>query len=124
VNFRVARHTDNLEPIIKFYRDLLGLKVLGEFNNHDKYDGVFIGKEGLNWHLEFTTSEESPKHQTDKDDLLVFYLDSEEKYILLNQKFNENGLSSVQSKNPYWNKNGSMYIDPDGFRIVIAMMKK
>jgi len=56
--------------------------------------------------------------------LLVFYLDSEEKYILLNQKFNENGLSSVQSKNPYWNKNGSMYIDPDGFRIVIAMMKK
>lgn len=124
MNFRVARHTDNLEPIIKFYRDLLGLKVLGEFNNHDKYDGVFIGKEGLNWHLEFTTSEESPKHQTDKDDLLVFYLDSEEKYILLNQKFNENGLSSVQSKNPYWNKNGSMYIDPDGFRIVIAMMKK
>lgn len=85
MNFRVARHTDNLEPIIKFYRDLLGLEVIGEFTNHDKYDGVFIGKEGLNWHL---------------------------------------GLSSVQSKNPYWNNNGSTYIDPDGFRIVIAIMKK
>ena len=124
MNFRVARHTDNLEPIIKFYRDLLGLEVIGEFNNHDKYDGVFIGKVGLNWHLEFTTSEESPKHQTDEDDLLVFYLDSEEEYIILKQKFNDNGLSSVQSKNPYWNNNGSTYLDPDGFRIVIAMMKK
>ena len=124
MNFRVARHTDNLEPIIKFYRDLLGLEVIGEFTNHDKYDGVFIGKQGLNWHLEFTTSEESPKHQTDKDDLLVFYLDSEDEYILLKQKLNDNGLSSVQSKNPYWNNNGSTYIDPDGFRIVIAIMKK
>ena len=124
MNFRVARHTDNLEPIIKFYRDLLGLEVIGEFNNHDKYDGVFIGKVGLNWHLEFTTSEESPKHQTDKDDLLVFYLESEEEYISVKQKFDDNGLSSVQSKNPYWNNNGSTYLDPDGFRIVITIMKK
>ena len=124
MNFRVARHTDNLEPIIKFYRGLLGLEVIGEFTNHDKYDGVFIGKEGLNWHLEFTRSEESPKHQTDKDDLLVFYLESEEEYISVKQKFDDNGFSSVQSKNPYWNNNGSTYIDPDGFRIVIAIMKK
>ena len=124
MNFRVARHTDNLETIIKFYRDLLGLEVIGEFNNHDKYDGVFIGKVGLNWHLEFTTSEESPKHQTDKDDLLVFYLESEEEYISVKQKFDDNGLSSVQSKNPYWNNNGSTYLDPDGFRIVITIMKK
>ncbi|MDC0314036.1 VOC family protein [Flavobacteriales bacterium] len=124
MNFRFARHTDNLEPIIKFYRDLLGLEVIGEFNNHDKYDGVFIGKVGLNWHLEFTTSEESPKHQTDKDDLLVFYLESEEEYISVKQKFDDNGLSSVQSKNPYWNNNGSTYLDPDGFRIVITIMKK
>ena len=124
MNFRVARHTDNLEPIIKFYRGLLGLEVIGEFTNHNKYDGVFIGKEGLNWHLEFTRSEESPKHQTDKDDLLVFYLESEEEYISVKQKFDDNGFSSVQSKNPYWNNNGSTYIDPDGFRIVIAIMKK
>jgi len=124
VNFRVARHTNKLEPIITFYKDLLGLEVIGEFTNHDKYDGVFIGKLGLNWHLEFTTSEESSKHQTDKDDLLVFYLESEEEYISVKQKFDDNGLSSVQSKNPYWNNNGSAYLDPDGFRIVITIMKK
>jgi hypothetical protein len=98
MKFRVARHTDNLEPIIKFYRDLLELEVLGEFTNHNKYDGIFIGKEGLNWHLESTTSEESPKHQTEKDDLLVFYLDAKEEYIFLKQRFNNNGLSSVKSK--------------------------
>ena len=123
MKFRVARHTDNLEPIIKFYRDLLGLEVLGEFTNHNKYDGVFIGKEGLNWHLEFTTSEESPIHQADQDDLLVFYLDTEEEYILLKQRLNKNGLRAVESKNPYWKDNGTTYIDPDGFRIVISSMK-
>ena len=124
MKFRVARHTDNLEPIIKFYRDLLGLEVLGEFTNHNKYDGVFIGKEGLNWHLEFTTSEESPIHQADQDDLLVFYLDTEEEYILLKQRLNKNGLRAVESKNPYWKDNGTTYIDPDGFRIVISTMKR
>ena len=124
MKFRVARHTNNLEPIIKFYCDLLGLEVLGEFTNHNKYDGVFIGKEGLNWHLEFTTSEESPIHQADQDDLLVFYLDTEEEYILLKQRLNKNGLRAVESKNPYWKDNGTTYIDPDGFRIVISTMKR
>ena len=124
MKFRVARHTDNLEPIIKFYSDLLGLEVLGEFTNHNKYDGVFIGKKGLNWHLEFTTSEESPSHQADKDDLLVFYLDTKEEYLLLKQRLNNNGLSAVESKNPYWKENGTTYIDPDGFRIVISTMKR
>lgn len=124
MKFRVARHTDNLEPIIKFYCDSLGLEVLGEFTNHNKYDGVFIGKEGLNWHLEFTTSEESPIHQADQDDLLVFYLDTKEEYMLLKQRLNNNGLSAVESKNPYWKDNGTTYIDPDGFRIVISTMKR
>ena len=124
MKFRVARHTDNLEPIIKFYCDSLGLEVLGEFTNHNKYDGVFIGKKGLNWHLEFTTSEESPIHQADQDDLLVFYLDTKEEYMLLKQRLNKNGLSAVESKNPYWKENGTTYIDPDGFRIVISTIKR
>ena len=45
MKLRVARHTDDLEPIIKFYTDILGLEIIGEFKDHSNYDGVFLGKE-------------------------------------------------------------------------------
>ena len=71
--FRVARHTDNIQKIRYFYTEILGFKVLGEFKDHDGYDGIFIGKENTAWHLEFTTSDKQPNHKFDKDDILVFY---------------------------------------------------
>jgi len=124
MKLRVARHTDDLEKIIKFYTDILGLEIIGEFTNHNNYDGVFIGKKGLDWHLEYTTSIDRTDHQPDKDDLLVFYVDSEKEYIKLKVRFNDNGISPVVPKNPYWKENGITYTDPDGFRIVISILKK
>jgi len=124
MKFRFARHTNDLEPIIKFYRDILGLQIIGEFKNHNNYDGIFFGKAGLDWHLEFTTSIGSPDHEPDKDDLLVFYVESEKEYIKLKEKFKDEGISSVVPKNPYWKENGSTYTDPDGFRVVISILKK
>lgn len=46
--FRNARHTKNLKSIIQFYTSVLELEVLGSFENHNGYDGVFIGKENTN----------------------------------------------------------------------------
>lgn len=43
VQFRIARPTDQLEKIVEFYRDGLGLKVVGSFDRHDGYDGVMLG---------------------------------------------------------------------------------
>jgi len=124
MKFRVARHTDNLEPIIKFYKGILGLEVIGEFKNHNNYDGVFLGIEGLDWHLEFTTSSDSADHEPDNDDLLVFYVESEKEYIKLKERFNEEGIKPIAPKNPFWKDNGSTYNDPDGFRVVISILKK
>ena len=121
MKLRVARHTANLKPIIHFYRDILGLKVLGRFENHNGYNGVFLGLKGAAWHLEFTTSAEAPRHQPDEDDLLVFYVNSREEYALLKQKFAENGIHPISAKNPYWNENGICYLDPDGYGIIIAV---
>lgn len=56
--FRNARHTHNLNSIIKFYTTILKLEVLGNFKNHNGYDGVFLGKENTDWHLEFTSRNE------------------------------------------------------------------
>lgn len=44
---RVARHTNNLEIIENFYVNILGFEKLGGFQNHNNYDGSFIGKSDL-----------------------------------------------------------------------------
>ena len=43
--FRYARHTQNLEKLIGFYTKVLDFKVLGDFKQHNGYDGIFLGKE-------------------------------------------------------------------------------
>ena len=73
MKFRVARHTNDLEKIEQFYITVIGLKKLGEFKNHNNYNGIFLGIEGADWHLEFTTSLEKANHTFDEDDIFVFY---------------------------------------------------
>jgi len=46
MKFRVARHTDSLENIVTFYTNILGLQVLGDFKDHDNYNGVYLGFPG------------------------------------------------------------------------------
>lgn len=120
MKLRCARHTNDLQPLIDFYCGLLDLEILGEFQDHDGYDGVFIGNRGSDWHIEFTISEEKPDHRPDADDLLVFYADSTAEYEHLVQQFINNHIPEVTAKNPYWAANGKTFTDPDGFRIVIS----
>src|SRR6266536_4044858 len=55
---RVARHTNRLAEIVRFYRDGLGLREIGHFKDHDGYDGIFLALTGTETHLEFTTGGE------------------------------------------------------------------
>lgn len=119
--FRVARHTTDLNRIIDFYGRILGLKVLGEFKNHNNYDGVFLGLPGGDWHLEFTVSGTTPVHHSDDDDLLVFYAKTVEEFSILKNKFIVGKIKHVEPKNGYWKKNGITFEDPDGFRIVLTI---
>lgn len=120
MTFRYARHTNNLEQLKSFYIDVLGLELLGGFENHDGYNGVFLGKQDENWHLEFTQSDEVANHTFDDDDLLVFYPNSKLEFELLKEKLEHHSVQFVTSKNPYWNENGIQFLDPDGFGIVIS----
>ena len=56
-HLRVARPTDDLEAVVRFYRDGLGLDVLSEFNDHEGFDGVMLGRKGAGYHLEFAVEE-------------------------------------------------------------------
>lgn len=101
----------------------MGFERLGEFKNHDGYYGVFIGKKGADWHLEFTTSQDNANHKFDPDDLLVFYPESETEYRETLNRIHENLIDPVTPKNPYWAVNGKMFLDPDGFLVVISNLK-
>ncbi len=120
---RVARHTNNLEKIEDFYVNILGFERLGGFQNHNNYDGVFIGKTGLDWHFEFTQSETKADHKFDEDDIIVLYPDTIRKYNMLLESLLENDIPRITAINPYWNENGQMFQDPDGYRIVISPLK-
>jgi catechol 2,3-dioxygenase-like lactoylglutathione lyase family enzyme len=124
MNLRIARHTNNLEKIEAFYVNILGFERLGGFQNHNNYDGVFIGKPKLDWHFEFTQSNEKANHHFDKDDILVLYPKIFLEYNQFIDRLIANNISIITANNPYWNdpevSGGKMFLDPDGFRIVIS----
>ena len=120
---RVARHTNDLEKIENFYVDILGFERLGDFQNHHDYDGIFLGKSGLDWHFEFTQSGTKAIHTFDEDDVIVLYPKSIIDYNELIDRIERNNISILTATNPFWNENGKMFLDPDGYRIVISPLK-
>ena len=123
MTFRFARHTNDLEQIKSFYIDILGFELLGKFENHNNYDGVFIGKVNENWHLEFTKSDEVVHCNFNEDDILVFYPHDKIEFESVIYKIQSKNIEFIEAKNPYWNKNGKMILDPDGYRIIISDLK-
>ena len=123
MKFRFARHTNDLDKLKQFYTNILGFEVLGSFENHNYYVGIFIGKQNLDWHLEFTQSDEIVAFNFNEDDILVFYPETLVEYDALIENCNKNNIGFMASKNPYWNENGKMIVDPDGYRIIISNLK-
>ena len=120
---RVARHTNDLKKVENFYVNILGFERLGGFQNHNNYNGVFIGKPDSDWHFEFTQSKTEADHKFDDDDIIVLYPDTIRKYNKLLESLLENDIKEITAINPYWNENGQMFLDPDGYRIVISPLK-
>lgn len=77
---RIARPTDRLTEVTAFYRDVIGLSVIGGWvddGTHAGYNGVMIGLPGWDTHLEFTSHKDgSPCPAPTRDNLLVLYVDS------------------------------------------------
>jgi catechol 2,3-dioxygenase-like lactoylglutathione lyase family enzyme len=123
MTFRFARHTNNLEKIVTFYVNILGFERLGGFQDHNNYDGAFIGKADLDWHFEFTESNDKANHHFDEDDAIVLYPSTILEYNIMLDSVSKNNITIITAKNPYWNENGKMFLDPDGFRIVISPLR-
>jgi len=117
---RVARPTDRLEEVVRFYRDGLGLEELGSFADHEGFDGVMLGVRGASYHLEFTRQK---GHQVGRaptqDHLLVLYLPDRAEWAAAVERMRARGHAPVASYNPYWDANGCTFEDPDGYRVVL-----
>jgi catechol 2,3-dioxygenase-like lactoylglutathione lyase family enzyme len=117
---RVARSTDQLDAVTRFYREGLGLSELFRFADHDGFDGVMLGAPGAQYHLEFTHAH---AHRAGRaptaDNLLVFYMPDERQWQDAVERLKRSGHEPVASFNPYWDRDGVTFEDPDGYRVVL-----
>ena len=119
-HLRIARPTDDLDGVVRFYRDGLGFTVLAEFRDHDGFDGVMLGHAGAGYHLEFTRKRvHAAGKAPTQDNLLVFYLPDEDEWRRAVDRMTGYGHRPVRSFNPYWDQKGVTFEDPDGYRVVL-----
>lgn len=117
---RVARPTDRLDEVVRFYTDGVGLTVLASFEDHDGFDGVMLGVPGAPYHLEFTRRRgHSAGRAPTEENLLVFYIPDEGEWRAAVARMAVAGYHPVPSFNPYWDRSGRTFEDPDGYRVVL-----
>jgi GNAT superfamily N-acetyltransferase len=116
---RIARPTRSLARSIEFYRDRLGLAHTGGFHDHDGYDGAFFALPG-GGELELTAGPVEPTGWSEED-LLVLYVGDQETGQRWSDALAAHGVPEVAAANPYWNRTGHTVLDPDGYRVVIAV---
>lgn len=119
IGSRVARPTGNLARSIEFYRDRLGLTQTGGFRDHDGYDGAFFALPG-GGELELTAGPLPPAGWSDED-LLVLYVADRAALLRWADALTAHRIEAVRAANPYWNRMGHTVLDPDGYRVVIAL---
>ncbi|PDY44706.1 VOC family protein [Bacillus pseudomycoides] len=125
VQIRIARPTDKFEEVITFYEEGLCLKRIGEFHNHEGYDGVMFGLPDVEYHLEFTRHiNGSPCPAPTKDNLLVFYMTNKAEIEKVTSRLHAMGYDEIEPENPYWKETGITIEDPDGWRIVLMHIEK
>jgi catechol 2,3-dioxygenase-like lactoylglutathione lyase family enzyme len=115
---RVARPAQDLTRSARFYRDLIGLPHLGGFENHDGYNGIFFALPG-GAELELTAGPAQPAPSTDED-LLILYVETWAEVTAMGARLTAAGVTRIPNWNPYWNRSGLTFLDPDGYRLVIA----
>jgi len=117
---RMARPTDRLAEVVRFYRDGVGFPQIGSFTGHAGYDGVMLGMPDVGVHLEFTHHYEgSPGDAPSRDNLLVLYIPDAAAREEIVQRLAAMGYPEVEPENPYWKGKSVTIADPDGYRIVL-----
>ncbi len=117
---RVVRPSDKLEALLRFYEQGLGLTELFRFEDHEGFDGIILGGAGAPYHFEFTRARgHIAGRAPTPDNLLIFYLPDENEWKVAVQRMRTAGFDPVSAFNPYWDREGLTFEDPDGYRVVL-----
>ena len=123
-HLRIARPVSNLDQAVDLYQRGLGLALLGEFRDHDGFDGVMLGDPDAGYHFEFTRARRHPVQPAPtSEDLVVFYLPDATLWTEACVRMVTAGFSTVPSFNPYWDARGRTFADADGYRTVLQQAK-
>lgn len=80
-----------------------------------------LGHKGAGHHLEFTAKNGHTAGRAPTDDnLLVFYLPEGDDFKEAVARMEKAGFGAVTSFNPYWDRCGKTFEDPDGYRVVLV----
>ncbi len=121
LTLRIARPVSDLERTSAMYAQGLGLTILGSFQGHAGFDGVFLGLEGSLYHFEFTTFPAQPIiPRPTHEDLIVFYFPEHCAWQEACSRMIRAGFQKVVAGNPYWAAHGTTFEDLDGYRTVLV----
>jgi GNAT superfamily N-acetyltransferase len=117
---RWARASSHYEETITFYRDVLGLPVLGEFGDSFGEDGTIFGLPDTRTQMEIVRAQ-GGRTAVGSFDQLVLYLDDADAVTTATARLRRRGLTPDPAPHPYWAANGAVtYVDPDGRDVVFA----
>jgi catechol 2,3-dioxygenase-like lactoylglutathione lyase family enzyme len=119
---RFARASSNYEATVAFYRDLVGLPVLGSFADSFGADGTIFGLPDATVQLEIVRVDVAePQGRGGDRDQLVLYLDNPTAVSAAISPLRMAGLMPDPQPHAYWVANGAVtFRDPDGRAIIFA----
>ncbi len=117
---RWMRSSFHYEDTVAFYRDLVGLPVVGSFVGSYGEDGTIFGLPDVATQLEVVRADGTP-YRPDRFDQLVFYLEDVVAMMAATAPLRDHGYGPDPAPHPYWEANGAVvYLDPDGRGVVYA----
>lgn len=116
---RVARPTNDLAPLERFYMQGAGFRRLAAFEGHAGFSSIVLGYPRAPWHLELIREEgQIAPRAGSPEQLLVLYLPDPDEWRVAVDRMMAHGYEPVPAQNPYWEVVGKTFEDPDGYRLV------
>ncbi|MDT4997120.1 MAG: hypothetical protein QOD45_1188 [Pseudonocardiales bacterium] len=117
---RWAHASGHYHDTIAFYRDRVGLPVIGEFTDSFGEDGTIFGLPDPATQLEIVRARSDTDYAGSLDQL-IFYLDDDDAVLAATASLLEHGLMPDEAPHPYWKANRAVtFHDPDGRSVVFA----